>query len=298
MLHLKLAAVGSSLLIAEEIADAVYSILGKDIAIDIHCIDEIGPEATADLYICATSQLKKLQTLLPSEKIVLLELIPTAKFFIAVARIPQGETIGIFNNYLNYAQILGEYCEKLGIGNVQFTPIAYKEMTESEITAQLSSIRYIIGVDKFIDAVLRKHPAYVNALREDVKILAATRVPSVPCACALLHRIAMQQHRYIARQMERICTAFASKTQSNHLLAQKADALLEYSSAAAELIQHAVIKSVVNHIAPPPSALAQDAQPTCATPPTEINTALQSITHLNERLALLAEKLGKIQINA
>ena len=247
MLDLKIAAVGSGPLIAREIADAVQYILAGSAGVDILCVADLPGARAYDLYVCSTSQLEKLQAQLPPEKIVLLALTPTAQFFISVARIPEGETIYIFNNYLEYTRILSRYCEALGIGGVTFRAVAYKEMAEEDVLARLSQARYLIGVDRFIDNVLRATPRYLAALPPDAKLIAARRVASVPTACALLRRIAAQTRRQVAASAQALrLQAEAGAPEA----VEDLQALRCYASQALKLLQNAVIRSALSHVAP------------------------------------------------
>lgn len=305
MIKLKIAAVGSSPLIAEEILHAAKCIIGADIDITIYSTDEIPKNIYADLYICAITQLKPLQKVIPREKIILLDLMPPAKFFIAVARIPEGETIYIFNNQLEYTRILSDYCQKLGISGVKFLPIAYEEMAQEEIITRLRKARYIIGVDKFIDTIL-KSTRYAGYLRSDVQIIPATRVASVHSACALIQCIATQFHANITDQAalltEKLQHTPAADRAALASLHNEAIALRQTSNEAVSAVQNAVVKSVVNHISP-------DARSHTAQEPTEkyasadkqytiirlIHDALHSITNLKATLSLIAEKLAALK---
>lgn len=299
MINLKIAAVGSSPQIAGEIAAAIHFILGENIEIDVFSINELETASRHDIYVCATTQLKKLQALLPKEKIVLLELIPTAKFFISVARIPEGETIHIFNNYFAYAYILGNYCESLGISNVKFIPIAYCEMLEEDILSALQQAHYIIGVDKFIYDVLCTSPKYMAVLSKNVQLIAATRVASIQSACTLLRCIATKLHYNIAAHVKNLRSALENATTPTTIITKSVNDLLLYSAHAIETIQTAIVKSATNHIEPDiPKSLIDDNQTNIASSPLQlpnINASLTAILQLNDQLALIAKKLKTIQ---
>ncbi|MBP2633478.1 MAG: hypothetical protein H6Q70_4106 [Firmicutes bacterium] len=308
-MNLKIAAVGSSPLIAGEILDATKFIIGDEAEIDIRTYStyEIQDDTVADIYICAKSQLKSLKKVIPTDKIVLLELIPTSKFFISVARIPQGENIYIFNNQLEYTTTLGDYCEKLGINGVHFLPIAYEEMPNEEVFARLKEAKYIIGVDKFVGNKVLKSSKYASYLRDDVNIIEGTRVASVHSACALLHCIATNFHKCIENGVSDITVKLRNTPTNSEQEISRIDNevtdLVFYSNKAMDIIQNAVIKSVVNHISPDIAIFDTTAAEylnkqisfnTQHTTNHPICDSLDSITNLNDTLLLIAKKLAKL----
>ncbi len=302
-MNLKIAAVGSSPLIAGEILDATKFIIGDEINIKTYSTYEIQDDTVADIYICAKSQLNSLKKVISSNKIVLLELIPTSKFFIAVARIPQGETIYIFNNQLEYTTTLGNYCENLGINGVHFLPIAYEEMPNEEVFARLKEAHYIIGVDKFVGNKVLKSAKYAPYLRDDVNIIEGTRVASVHSACALLQCLATNFHRSIENSVSAITTKLKNppthSKQEIDRIHNEVTKLVFYSNKVMDIIQNAVIKSVVNHISPDIAIFDKTAEeyPTFNTQHTTnhpICNSLESITNLNNTLLLIAKKLAKL----
>lgn len=106
-----------------------------------------------DIYICAPSQ-RALLNHLPPHKVFSIELVPTAAFFLRIAGIPKGSTIHVFNNLLPYIQRLISYCQKLGLIDYNYVPIAFDEQPQDTVCQLLSEAQYIIGVDRFIDAEL------------------------------------------------------------------------------------------------------------------------------------------------
>lgn len=294
MLDLKIAAVGSGPLIAREIADAVHYILAGNVSVDVFCVADLPGARGYDLYVCSTSQLQKLQAQLPPEKIALLALTPTAQFFISVARIPEGETIYIFNNDLEYTRILQCYCESLGIAGVAFRPIAYREMAEAEVLARLSAARYLIGVDRFIDGVLCATPRYAAALPSDARLIAARRVASVPTACALLRRIAACTHQRVAARADALHQRSAAGAPG---AIEELRALLLYAAQALEVLQSAVIRAALSHVEPNPPKSAADeaaesAAESCVEGKQDAASLLRAVLQCNRELLWIAQKLA------
>ena len=190
MRELKLQAVGSSPLIAEEIKSVVQSFLGGEIFIDTATTKEVKQTEVDTFYICAKSQENFLRTKIPVESLFVFDLHPTTKFFLDIAQIPVGSEVYVFNNLLPYTKLLAEECRALGVDKVNFHSIAYDEMPVAEVCAALGKARYIIGVDCLVGEQMLFSDVYRGYLRSDVKIIAGKRVASIPSASKLLAGIA------------------------------------------------------------------------------------------------------------
>ena len=198
MLELKLIAAGSSPLIAEEIKSVAQSFLGEEIFIDTATTDEIKTPPENIFCVCAVTQAEKLSRVVPADKLFVFDLHPTTKFFLDIAKIPDGSEVCVFNNLLPYTKILAEECRALGIDKINFHSTAYDEMPAAEVRARLQKAQYIIGVDRLLENVLLK--TYKNCLRPDVKIIAGKRAASVNSACKLLAGIAEFYHGELVKE--------------------------------------------------------------------------------------------------
>lgn len=299
-MKLNIAVVASGPLIADEIKNIIKSIISENIDVQTYLTYEIKDDSVADIFVCAQTQLKPLSQVIPKEKIVLLDLMPNSKFFISVARIPQNETIYIFNNYLEYTTILSTYCRKLGITNVEFLPIAYREMPREEILAQLQKAKYIIGVDRFVGNGGLLSPEYLPYLRNDVTIIPATRAASIHSACNLVKCIAVKFHRYIANTVEKLKADLQSKSGLSGTELQKisleVNDLVVSSNKAMDIIQNAVTKSVLNNISSDITTFD-----TCNNrldieqlAKQSIYDSLEAITFSNNALHFIATKLAEL----
>lgn len=195
MRELKLKAVGSSPLIANEIKSVIQSFLGEDISIDTATTKEIEQPEAETFYVCAKSQENFLRTKISTEKLFVFDLHPTTKFFLDIAQIPAGSEVYVFNNLLPYTKLLAEECQALGVDKVIFHSIAYDEMPAEKVCSDLSRARYIIGVDCLVGEQMLFSDAYRENLRPDVKIIAGKRVASIPSASKLLASVAEFYHQ-------------------------------------------------------------------------------------------------------
>ena len=187
-MNVKIAAVGSSSLIAEEIHDIARALLSERIPVIPCRTEEIVDDRSADLYLCARTQYDHLARIIPKERLFLMELQPDSTFFFAISRIPAGSDVYIFNNHIAYPKELAAYCRTLGMDQVNYIPLAFEELPKEELLRILSNAPYIIGVDRFVS--LLEQPPYTAVLRPDVRIIAGKRTASLRSAFAVLRSIA------------------------------------------------------------------------------------------------------------
>jgi len=288
-MKLAFAAVGSNVLVAEEIKRAVKSIFYKDINIEAYTLENLTAEMDADLYICATTQMERLCTLVSPEKIVCLELMPSSKFFLSVGRIPQGEKVYVWNNHLRYTQIIEKYCQSLGIRDIIFEPLPYDDLSVEVVLEKLKKAKYLIGVDCFIDGDLLGNEQYAQCLSEAVVLIKAQRVAAIHSASLLLWTIAGLMQQTIAAKR---CQLEADGVE--------ADQLLFYAEQAVELIRDSINKAVCNQISPESDSLPPKAPKDSWVKPvhTCLQETLSSIDELQIILAQLQENLKLIEVSS
>ena len=189
MSKLKIVAVGSSPIIANEIKNIAQSFLGTVIPIICTTTDQIHTSVENAFYICAVTQQEKLSAVIPTEQLFVFDLHPTTKFFLDIAKIPANSSVLVFNNLLPYTKLLASECQALGICSLDFTFLAYEENSPEAAISALQQAQYIIGVDCLIENVLKKAP-FVAALRKDAIIIGGQRTASIASAGNLLAAIA------------------------------------------------------------------------------------------------------------
>lgn len=187
-MNVKIAAVGSSSLIAEEIRDIARALLSERLPVILRRTEEVTDDRSADLYLCARTQYEQLSHIIPRERLFLMELQPDSTFFFAISRIPAGSDVYIFNNHIAYPKELAAYCRALGMDQVNYIPLAFEELPKEELLRILSNAPYIIGVDRFVS--LLKQPPYAGVLRPDVQIISGKRTASLRSAFAVLRSLA------------------------------------------------------------------------------------------------------------
>lgn len=200
MHELRLMAVGSDALIADEIKAITESFIEGAIPIETITTEEVrglDPEA---FYICATTQEEQLSQLIPRDQLFVFDLHPTEEFFAAIARVPSSEDIYVFNNRSAYTKLLIRECEERGLGSLQFHAISFQEQRRKEVLRLLRKARYIIGVDRMMGSQTLFSAKYRFCLRNDVKIIAGRRAASASSAGRLLTGIAEYYEKAMHRE--------------------------------------------------------------------------------------------------
>ncbi len=199
---LSVVCVGSSLFIAEEIRSICKNLFPSSLNFSIARTSDVKQADTGVLYVCAGTQVEALTTVIPDEQLVCFDLHPITTFFLALARIPLGATIYLFNNLAPYLELLIKECHNVGLDGYTFYPVAYEEMDEAAVCQILGKAKYIAGVDCFLnDNVLLEKP-YKDALRDDICIIPGKRTPSVQSAAKFIYRVALYHRDALQQQIQ------------------------------------------------------------------------------------------------
>ncbi|MBR1397797.1 MAG: hypothetical protein IJ563_09735 [Selenomonadaceae bacterium] len=219
MVNLKIIAVGSSLLIADEIKSIILTLLGNEIPIRTLATPEVKSVSNNTFYVCATTQKVYLQNIIPDNQLFIFDLHPTTKFFLDIAKIPAGEKVYVFNNLMTYTQLLAKECCQLGINNLKFQPIAYDEMPNDIVHNLLREANYIIGVDCLMGDKMLFSDKYLPSLQKNVNIIAGKRAASVSSASHFISAIADFYYNHLIKERNAI-TKKISKVDSTAIYEQ------------------------------------------------------------------------------
>lgn len=265
MRELKLAAIGSSAYIAEEVKGILTGLLGDFLPISARRLEKIETAEEDTLYICATTQGEKLCARVDAARVFILDLEPTTDFYLSISRIPAGSVVYIFNNLFPYTRLLIQRCHEMGLTHVSFVPLAYEEMAEAELIAELRRARYIIGVEALVgENVLTSR--YKDALADGVRIISSPSTGSVRATNKLLYAIA----------------DFYEKAFAEALKADRSETVAARLAAAVESLQRAALRSVTMQLE-------------VAAPGGEKSPGLSPSLGIEEEMELLCVLKGKIK---
>ena len=291
MSELKLAAVGSSALIAGEIKEIIESFLGQSFPIATQTTSAVQTAEPDTFYICATTQKAALETVIPPEQLFVFDLHPTTMFFLSIAKIPAGEEVVVFNNLLPYTKLLAKECQELGIRHLRFRPVAYDEMEEGEIRKRLAVARYIIGVDRMTGEEVLLSGTYRPYLREDVKIIDGQRTASVASENLLLAGIAsayLEEFQQAEKKLQTKCGAGGPFGTEITALSQRISHIFH-------ILQNASLQTVTSQIAGGTAPASYDYEDHGEASPATmefVKGQLDALRYLQKKLAQLAPSKG------
>ena len=271
-----LIAVGSSALVAREIADIASALLGPSLPIETTLTTAIEAPAPDTFYICAVTQEDRLRRVLPAAQLYVFDLHPTTRFFLDIAKIPAGETVCVFNNLRPYAELLIEECHELGIKELHFRPLAFEEMALPALLGELEQARWLIGVEPFVGKDLLLAPPYREHLRPDLTIIPGHRTASVTSACQLLTSLA-EYHQLHLRQEYQALRVTAEQMPKRLL------ALAREIEEITHLLQHASLEAIKQQIG---TAAAPDAG--------EVSDSLSEETRADELCTLIEDRFATL----
>ena len=201
MSRIKIMATAGDQLIADEVFTAVKEVLGNSVEGCAYPMNKISDREAVDLYVCISSRKGELANLVPSEKIVGIEMVPYVGFFIELAKLPRGAAVYIFNNSTNYAKKLVEYCLEVGIDHLDFRFIPYDEMPESQVVEELRKATVIMGVETIVGSKGVLQQKYKEYLQPNAQVIAAKRVTNISSACELMKWLTLFEHKSLAAKI-------------------------------------------------------------------------------------------------
>ena len=210
---LRLATVGSSQVVADELLAAARSLLGAKLDGRAYAIGDVTDQMIADLFLCLPTRVEEAAKKIPRDKIVSLELIPDARFYVGVAQLPVGSRVDVFNNNTAQAEKIATYCQEHGVSHVTFAPLPYDELPPAETAARLREARSIIGASTIVgpEGILRKK--YGEYIRPDAVVVGAVRVATTESVCNVMRWITLFGHKRLAGEIATLTEHLNAKLQ-------------------------------------------------------------------------------------
>ncbi len=197
----RLATVGSSQIVADELLAAVHQLLGKEAGGRAYAIKEVPDHTSADLFVCLPTRVEEAAQKIPRDKIVALELIPDAFFYVQVALLPAGSLVHVFNNNTAQAEAIAKYCRQHGVTHVEYVFLPYDELPAEELVARLGQAKYIIGAQRIVGAGGVLTMKFGASLRSDAAVIGANRIATTESVCSLMRWITLFTHKRVAGEV-------------------------------------------------------------------------------------------------
>lgn len=249
-MKIKIAAIGSNLIIANEICTVIRNIVGNAYALQPLIAKTVTSSDKFDLYVCAVTQGEVMAAIIPDDKLVVLDLRPSASFFIDISHIPAPADIYIFNSNLRYALLLKEMCEKLHIRNLNFIPLAYEDMELEAVRTCLKKAKYIVGVADLVGQNALLSTVYKSYLSDDVTIIGRTRVATIDTACLFLNKLQIILNLKMGQKIAALAEKLQTAASPHKTLRIKAvlDMIIRKQAKGSAMIKQNLLKSFASQI--------------------------------------------------
>lgn len=243
---MKLAIIGVNETNINEVKAIVEATVGSTAVIETATLDNYRQMVDADLYICLINRQAEVAAVFGEYKVVGLELLPPIEYFLAISRIPAGETVIVFNNSTSGTAVLMNYLQRFKLTHVNYQVLPYDEWSPDEVGKILAAAKYITGGIAYVGEGKDLYSRFARFLAKDAAVIVS---PPRSATAASLSRLS-QMYSTIAH----------------------AKSLQHVSGLSRHLQQKtAEIASLANSVA---AAMAKSITDTTVTA-TEINTQLQ-----------------------
>ncbi|MGI6226412.1 MAG: methyl-accepting chemotaxis protein [Peptococcales bacterium] len=226
---LKVVTVGSSQVVADELLEVAGEVFAKDIRAKAVAVDKLIPDKEIELYLALPTRVEQTAQKVPREKIVSLELVPNAKFYVQIAKIKANEEVIIFNNNTAQGNKIREYCLEQGIDHIKFKIVPYAEWPKDKVIDALKNAKYIAGASTIVGSggELSK---YANYLQPDVLLIPAYRIPTFDSIKEIMGYITLYNYRKISRQVSNTCNDLNQEIQNILAITEEVSASIEVSA--------------------------------------------------------------------
>lgn len=167
---LKLLIIGSNESAARELENVVTTTLGSMVDIQLSTFANYA-NYSADMVVCYSNRVEEFSKKFGAAKVTGLEMRAPTEFFIAVARIPAGDTAVVFNNSKAGADTILKFLAAYKLNHIQYAVAACDEMPEETLRPMLSAANYIIGNEAYVAKGKVLYEKYGNYLKPGVTVI-------------------------------------------------------------------------------------------------------------------------------
>lgn len=196
----RLATVGSSQTVADELLQAALEILGHQQQGAAYAIKNLSDHNVADVFLCLPTRVKEASEKIPTEKIVVLELVPDTTFYVKVAYVKKPQ-VSVFNNNTVQAERIAEYCRQNGVHHVDFQIIAYDELTPEEVQRRLQQAEVIIGAESIVGKNGTLYQKYSQYIRPDTEVIGAKRIATDQSVANIIRWTTLFHHKKVVDEI-------------------------------------------------------------------------------------------------
>lgn len=176
---------------------------------DVRELPNVLPE---DLFVVLPTRVKQVCQYVPAEKVLGVELIPEIQLYVDVAKIPQGKSVGIFNNNLAQGNMIVSYLQSYGL-NLDYTVIPFDELSPEEVKDRLQKSEIIIGMNGFVGPEEVLFKKYREALNPESQIISFNRTIKPQGIMDIMERITLFNYHELAKEAQETSSILNSRMQ-------------------------------------------------------------------------------------
>ena len=196
----RLATVGSSQTVADELLKAALEIVGSQQQGKAYAMKDLADHTVADVFLCLPTRVKEASQKIPPEKIVVLELTPDTAFYVKVAYVNKPDVF-VFNNNTVQAEKIAEYCRLQGVRHVGYHMIPYEELPEEELRQRLQQAEVIIGAETIVGPGGALRQKYSQFLRPGVEVIGARRIATDESVANIIRWTTLFHHKKVVDEV-------------------------------------------------------------------------------------------------
>ena len=223
MNHPVLIAAGRTQASKDELQFIVTNLIGTYYPVEAVLTADIKEARKDALYICEDTEASQLLTVIPEENLFPLHLEVVSEHFFVLNKVPEGETLYVFNDTRPFADHFLEQCVDAHLNASAFERITFEDTDPAIVEKALKEAKYITGTDFLTKKGSILQTTYKPLLREDVTIFPARRAPSMETSAPLIHRLLSERIEELKQSLAEV------KKEGNE---EKAAALLEEANTA------------------------------------------------------------------
>ena len=241
MNHPVLIAAGRTQASEDELQFIVTNLIGTYYLVEAVLTADIKEARKDALYICEDTEASQLLTVIPEENLFPLHLEVVSEHFFVLNKVPEGETLYVFNDTRPFADHFLEQCVDAHLNASAFERITFEDTDPAIVEKALKEAKYITGTDFLTKKGSILQTTYKPLLREDVTIFPARRAPSMETSAPLIHRLLSERIEELKQSLAEV------KKEGNE---EKAAALLEEANTANLEFRLAALQSVTIGVQP------------------------------------------------
>lgn len=210
LMYIKIVVIGANELNTEEIKQVVVDTIGENAGVDIVSAtirDDYRSLQDGDMYVCLINRKEEIEAAFGAHRVVAMEFVPPANYFLWLSKIPAGNTVTIFNNSTAGTRVLTELLQRYEIDHVDFVVVPYDEWPEEKVIATLSQAKYITGGFAYVGEGRTLYTRYRHALRDDVTVIVSPpRVAKSASLSRLAREFSSLCHQRMTIELQRLAT--------------------------------------------------------------------------------------------